>query len=205
MGLYSKYVLPKIIRFSCSMEAITQQRQKVVPLAHGQVVEIGIGSGLNLPLYNPQAVERVYGIDPSAELRPYAERAAVEVPFEVELVPVSAEEIPLQNEIADTVVVTYTLCTIPDPIAALREMRRLLRPTGSLLVAEHGRSPDERVARWQNRLTPLWKKLGGGCHLNRDVPELIRQGGFKIDSFETAYLPGPKPLTFNYWGTAVPA
>jgi ubiquinone/menaquinone biosynthesis C-methylase UbiE len=179
-----------------------KQREKVVPLAEGRVLEIGIGSGLNLPFYSPSKVKHLWGLDPSPEtwsLAPYKHR---KFEFDIEFIEASAENIPLDRGSADTVLITYTICTIPDAISALREARRVLRPGGSLLFCEHGLAPDEKVQRWQHRLTPLWKAVGGGCHLNRPIPELIEEAGFSIRSMDTMYLPGWKPASFNYWGVA---
>ena len=203
MGLYEKYILPKVVDLTCSAKPITYQRKKVVPLAKGRVLEIGIGSGLNLPFYDPSKVEFVWGLDPSAQLRAMAEKRARNVQFKVEFIGLSGEEIPLESNSADTVLVTYTLCTIPDVLRALDGMRRVLRPGGELIFCEHGLAPDENIRRWQDRITPIWKRLGGGCHLNRPIPSLIEQGGFKIKHIETMYIPGWKPASFNYWGSAV--
>jgi len=202
MGLYERYILPPLLNYAMQQKPITYQRKKVVPLAEGRVLEIGIGSGLNLAHYEPGKVEKVWGLDPSAELRVMAEKNAAEVPFEVEFIGLEAEEIPLDDKSMDTVLVTYTLCTIPEVVRALKGMRRVLKPGGKLVFSEHGRAPDESVRKWQNRLNPIWNKIGGGCHLNRAIPDLISQGGFKVDKVDTMYLPGPRPMTFNYWGTA---
>lgn len=203
MGLYSKYVLPRITHFLCSPKQVMRQREKVVPMAKGQVLEIGIGSGLNLPFYDPDKVKHVWGLDPSVELWSMAGRNVRSAQFEVEFVHASAESIPLDDGSADTIVVTYTLCSIPDLIVALGEMRRVLRSGGELIFCEHGAAPDERVKRWQDRLNPIWKKLGGGCNLNLPMPALVERGGFKIQTMDTMYIPGWKPACFNYWGAAV--
>jgi len=179
-----------------------RQRQKLVPLAKGRVLEVGIGSGLNLPFYNADAVAEVWGLEPSPEMTSMAAEAAKQVSVDVEFVAAGAEEIPLDSASFDTVVVTYSLCTIPDGETALREMARVLRPGGRLLFCEHGAAPDASVRRWQDRINPVWKRLGGGCNLNRDIPDLIRRGGFEITGMETMYLPGWRPATFNYWGSA---
>ena len=204
MGFYDRHILPHVINFACGMKPIRYQREKVVPRAHGRVLEIGIGSGLNLPFYDPAQVEKLWGLEPSDEIRRMAEKAATASPFPVEFIGLPGETIPLDAGSVDTVVSTYTLCTIPDAVAALREMRRVLKPGGQLLFSEHGRAPDEAVRRWQDRLTPTWKRIGGGCHLNRDIPELLRQGGFALPWLETMYIPGPRPMSFTYWGSATP-
>ena len=180
-----------------------RQRQKVVPRARGRVLEIGIGSGLNLQFYDPAKVSRVWGLDPAPEMIQMAQRAARALPFEVELIGLPGDEIPLGDASVDSVLVTYTLCTIPDTTAALRQMRRVLRPGGELIFCEHGAAPDASVRRWQDRLNPMWQRLAGGCNLNRAIPLLIEAGGFRITSLDTMYIPGWRPGTFNYWGTAV--
>jgi ubiquinone/menaquinone biosynthesis C-methylase UbiE len=204
MGLYSKYILPKIVHLSCSAKPNMRQREKVVPRARGRVLEIGIGSGLNLPYYDAERVEKCWGLDPAPEMLRLAARAAASVPFDVEFLEAPADDIPLEDSSADTVILTYTLCTIPDPQTALEEMARVLEPDGQLLFCEHGAAPDASVRKWQDRLNPVWKRLGGGCNLNRLIPDLIQKGGFRIDRIETMYLPGWRPACFNYWGTAVP-
>ena len=205
MGFYDKHILPKVLNWTCGMKPVQMQRQKVVPLAEGCVLEIGIGSGLNLPYYDPEKIERVIGLDPAEEMLTYAKRKSESVPFTVEYLALQDESIPLEPESVDTVLVTYTLCTIPDPLAALAGMRRVLKPGGRLIFCEHGKAPDEAVRRWQDRLNPLWGRLGGGCNLNRDIPALIGAAGFGIDNLETMYLPStPRFAGFNYWGTARP-
>jgi len=203
MGLYEKYILPKITEFLCSGKSIMYQRKKVVPLAKGRVLEIGIGSGLNLQFYDSSNVEYIWGLDISAQMRKMAEKRAKNIRFEVEFIGQSGNEIPLESNSVDTVLVTYTLCTIPDVVQALSEMSRVLMPEGELIFCEHGLAPDEDVRRWQNRMNPIWKRMGGGCNLNRPIPNLIEQGGFKINNIETMYIPGWKPASFNCWGSAV--
>jgi len=203
MGLYVKYVLPKVVNFTCGTKPVMRQREKVVPLARGKVLELGIGSGLNLPFYDPAKVSHVWGLDPSAETWRIGQRRRGALGFDVEFIEGSAEKIPLDSGSADTVVVTYALCTIPDVARSLADIRRVLRPDGELIFCEHGAAPDENVRRWQDRLNPLWKRLGGGCNLNRQIPLLLEQGGFTIRTMDTMYIPGWKPVCFNYWGTAV--
>lgn len=204
MGLYSKYILPKVIHISCGLKPNMRQREKVVPQARGCVLEVGIGSGLNLPFYDPTKVSKVWGLDPAPEMIEIAERAARSLPIEVEFIGLPGNEIPLDDNSVDTVLVTYTLCTIPDAIAALRQMSRVLRPDGELIFCEHGAAPDAGVRRWQDRLNPIWNRLGGGCNLNRPIPGLIEASGFRIRKLDTMYLPGWRPASFNYWGAAVP-
>lgn len=202
MGFYDRWILPHLIRLACGSKAIGDQREKIVPRAQGVVLEVGIGAGANLAYYDPARVTKVVGVDPSAELRAYAEKAARDVPFEVELVGLGAEEIPLEAGTVDTVVSTYTLCTIPDPVRALRDMRRVLKSGGHLHFSEHGRAPDESVQRWQDRLDGFWGRISGGCHLNREISDLIREAGFETVDLETGYLAGPRFAAFNYWGSA---
>ena len=202
MGIYDRYFLPHIIHLACGVSPVAKQRQKVVPLARGRVLEIGLGSGLNLPFYDAGKVEKLWGLDPSEGMNAKAARRVARAPFEVEVIGLPGDEIPLDDDSMDTVLVTYTLCTIPDAVAALRQMRRVLKPGGELIFCEHGAAPDEAVRRWQDRLNPGWGKISGGCNLNRAIPDLIGQGGFAIKGLETMYIPGLKPLSFNYWGTA---
>lgn len=204
MGLYDRYVLPHVIDLACGAGPIEKQRAKVVPLAEGRVLEIGMGSGLNLTHYDPSKVEFVWGLEPSTGMRRKAERRLAAAPFEVKWLDLEAEQIPLEDHSADTVVLTYTLCTIPDFRAALAGMRRVLRPGGRLLFSEHGVSPDASVRRWQDRINPIWRKIAGGCNINRDVPHCLREAGFEIEKLETMYLPQtPKIAAFQYWGQAV--
>lgn len=175
----------------------------MIPRARGSVLEVGIGSGLNLPFYTP-AVTRLCGVDPSAELLAMARTNAARAMFPVELRHQPAASICLETESIDTAVVTWTLCSIADPVAALREMRRVLKPGGVLLFVEHGLSPDAGVRAWQNRLTPVWRRLAGGCHLNWKMDDVIRAAGFTIAELQTGYVPGPRPLTYMYEGVGSP-
>ena len=202
MGLYAKYLLPRTVHFLCSAKRIRKQRKKVVSLAAGRVLEIGIGSGLNLPLYDPDKVQHVWGLDPSIELWALAKRTASQVDFSVEFIKGDAEAIPFEDRSVDTVLVTYTLCSVPGALSALEEIRRVLKLDGQLIFCEHGAAPDASVRRWQNRLNPIWKRIGGGCNLNLPIPSLMEQAGLKIRKMDTMYLPGWKPVTYNYWGTA---
>jgi ubiquinone/menaquinone biosynthesis C-methylase UbiE len=202
MGLYSRYVLPKVVHFACGQKPAMEQRRRIIPQATGRVLEIGIGSGLNVPYYDPGRVSHLWGLDPSREMWAIARRNAEEHHLDAEFIEAGAEAIPLEDDTADTVVVTYTLCTIPDVARALAEMRRVLRPQGTLLFCEHGEAPDPGVRRWQARMAPLWKFCGGGCHLNRPIPRLLEAAGFRSFDLQAAYIPGWKPASFNYWGTA---
>lgn len=205
MGLYDRHVLPRLVHFACRQRPTMRQREKVVPQAHGRVLEVGIGSGLNLAYYDPEKVEKVWGLEPSPEMVKLAREPASEVELDVEFIGLPGDEIPLDDDAVDTVVLTYTLCTIAEPEPALRQMARVLKPGSRLLFSEHGAAPDESVRRWQNRLDPLWTRFSGGCHLNRAIPELLEQGGFRIETLETMYLPGWRPGSFNYWGSAIEA
>ena len=173
-----------------------------VPHARGDVLEVGIGSGLNLPFYSAE-VYRVYGVEPSAELQKMARKRMASQATRVEFLSQSAEEdVPLSDKSIDTVVMTWTLCSIPDPLKALRQMKRVLKPDGRLIFIEHGRAPDSGVAAWQDRLTPVWKRIGGGCHLNCKIDDLLVAAGFQITELKTYYLPGPRPMTYTYQGFA---
>jgi ubiquinone/menaquinone biosynthesis C-methylase UbiE len=201
---YERHILPHLLELALGVEPLRRQRRKVVPLAHGRVLEIGIGTGLNLPHYDTSRVGRLVGLDPALHLHRRAAERASAAGLEVELIGLAAEKIPIEDASFDSVVMTYTLCTIPDPVAALAEMRRVLAPDGRLIFSEHGLAPDEEARRWQSRLAPFWGPLTGGCHLDRDVPALLRAAGFASEDLQSMYLPGPRPLTYNYWGTAKP-
>lgn len=202
MGLYAKYVLPLLIDLAMRNRETARLRAESLPHARGDVLEIGIGSGLNLPFYSPD-VRRVYGVDPSVELQHMAVGKAAAVPFDVVFFSQSAEEmLPLEDASIDTAVVTWTLCSIPHPSAALQQMRRVLKPNGQMIFIEHGLSADPKVRAWQNRITPLWKHIGGGCHLNRNPEELIRAAGFQITELRNFYIQGPRPMTCTWQGVA---
>jgi ubiquinone/menaquinone biosynthesis C-methylase UbiE len=203
MGFYERRILPWLLDVAMSAKPITYQRRKVVPLAEGRVLEIGMGAGQNLAFYDPAKVSHIWGLEPSAEMRERAKARAAGLSIGLDFLDLKAEEIPLEDRSADTVLVTYTLCTIPDVARALKGMRRVLKPGGRMIFCEHGRAPDEDVRRWQERITPIWKVIGGGCHVGRPIPELIREGGFEIEKMETMYLPStPRFAGYNYWGTA---
>ena len=199
---YERHLLPYLTDFACGMRTVRRQRRKVVPQAEGEVLEIGIGTGLNFEHYERTKVTKLVGLDPGTPMHRLARKRAQRAGLPVELLDASAEAVPFAAATFDTVVVTYTLCTIPDPVAALGEMRRVLKPGGRLIFCEHGLAPDASVRRWQDRLTPAWSWIAGGCHLNRDIPALLQAAGFRSEDMETMYLPGPRLLTYNYWGTA---
>ena len=201
MSLYAKYVLPRLIDLAMSNPETRGLRASWIPRARGDVLEVGIGSGRNLAFYSAE-VHRVFGVDPSVELQLMARKRLGSI--DVEFLSQSAEEpLPLADSSIDTVVLTWTLCSIADPQRALKEMKRVLKASGRLIFVEHGRAPDVGVAEWQDRLTPLWKHIGGGCHLNRRIDEMIKEAGFQIPELTTSYIPGPRPMTYTYQGTAI--
>lgn len=202
MSWYEKHVLPGLIDMACSAKPVRKQREKIVPLAEGDVLEIGIGSGLNLPWYDKSKVRKIWGLEPSAEMRRKARKQLAGRGLDLEFIDLPGEEIPLPDSSVDTVLVTYTLCTIPDAVKALEGMRRVLKPGGQLLFCEHGRAPDERVRQWQDRVNKPWGKFTGGCNINRDILALIRSAGFKVEQEEQMYIPGLRMLSYNYWGRA---
>jgi ubiquinone/menaquinone biosynthesis C-methylase UbiE len=204
MHAYERYLLPWLIHLAMRSRAAAAERARIVPLASGTVVEIGVGSGLNLAYYGP-GVERLYALDPSAPLLRMAKRRAARHAMAVEWIEGQAEAIPLGQGVADTVVTTWTLCSVTDPIRTLRELRRVLRPQGQLLFVEHGRAPDPGVRAWQARLTPTWRRIGGGCHLDRSIDALLRAGGFGLETLETGYGVGPRPFAYLYRGVARPS
>ncbi len=201
-GWYERRVLPWLLDLACGIGPFSRQRRKVVPLATGRVLEIGIGTGLNFEHYDKTRVAQVVGLDPGVEMHRLARKRAGAAGIDAQLVALSAERIPFDDSTFDTVLVTYTLCTIPDPVAALKEMRRVLKPAGRLLFCEHGLAPESPVRAWQRRLTPPWSKMAGGCHLDRDIPGLLQQAGFRFVNLQAGYLPGPRPFTYNFWGMA---
>jgi len=201
MGVYERWILPRLLDLAMRDRRLLLYRQRTIEKARGLVLEVGVGSGLNLPLYGP-AVARVCGIDPSPELLRVASKRVAGALVPVSLIRASAEHLPFAGSVFDAIVMTWTLCSIPNPIAALMDMRRVLRPGGQLFFAEHGLSPESRIARWQHRLTPCWKRIGGGCHLDRKMDDLIHAAGFQIDAIETGYMQGPKPWAFMYRGSA---
>lgn len=202
MNLYDQHVLPHLIDFACGMGAVMKTRAQIVPQAEGRVLEIGIGSGLNLSFYDPAKVSVIVGVDPSAAMQKLAQHRAAQISIPVEMIALELGQIQAADASFDSIVCTFTLCTIPDAMAALQEMRRVLKPGGKLLFSEHGLAPDLPVVRWQHRLTPLWKPFSGGCHLNRDIPALIRAGGFNIGQLDSSYLKGPRPMTWVSRGWA---
>ena len=201
MKLYDRWILPLILDLVMRQRPLQKYRREVVAAASGRVLEVGVGSGLNFPLYD-RRVEIVFGIDPSPRLLAIARQRAAAAGVRAQLLQGSASTIPLADRTVDTVVMTWTLCSIPDPLAALREMRRVLKLHGQLLFVEHGLSPESGIERWQHRLTPIWCQVAGGCHLDRKMDDLIRSAGFDILRLRTEYAKGPRPLTYMYLGCA---
>jgi ubiquinone/menaquinone biosynthesis C-methylase UbiE len=205
MGFYQHHLLPRLIDCACGLPRVAAQRRKLVPLARGEVLELGIGSGRNLPFYDTGQVRRLIGIDPSCELLERAGARASACGFPVELLRADAQALPLPAQSVDDVVVTYTLCSIAAVEQALAEARRVLKPRGRLLFCEHGLAPDAAVQRWQRTLAPLWQRLAGGCHLQRDAPQLLQRCGFRVDQLDAFYLPQtPRLLGFHTIGIASP-
>ena len=202
MGLYANHILPRVIDLVMRNKDAARLRAEWIPKARGDVLELGIGSGLNLRFYSSE-VKRVYGVDPSTKLQEMARARAEKVSLDVEFFTQSAEEaLPLGPRSIDSVVVTWSLCSIPNPSRALAQLKRVLKAEGRLIFLEHGRAADPGVVVWQDRITPIWKRIGGGCHLNRQVDSLIREAGFQISELTTGYLPGPRPMTYTYQGSA---
>ncbi len=202
-SFYQRHILPYCLEWSMKSKWLTPQRERYVPLARGTVLEIGMGSGLNIPFYGSD-VRKVFGLEPSATLRAMAAERATESGVPIELLDLTAETIPLESAAVDSVLTTWVLCTIPDPVQALHEMRRVLRPGGRLVFVEHGRAPDPGVARWQDRLNGLQRLIGGGCNLNRSIDQVLVAGSFAIDEMETGYLKGPRTHSYHYRGLARP-
>ena len=204
MSFYENHILPHLIGFACATPQIMKQRSLVVPAAEGRVLEIGFGSGTNLGFYDPVKVDHLFALEPSEGMRRKAAKAVDASPLGIEWLGLPGEEIPLDDHSVDTVVLTYTACTIPDAATALKQMRRVLKPGGKLLFSEHGAAPDEAVAKWQRRIEPIWKPMAGGCHLTRKPDQMIEEAGFRIEHLTADYLPkSPKFAACNYAGSAV--
>ena len=200
--MYNRYILPRVIDWACSQPNSMLQREKVIPLAHGRVLEVGIGSGKNLPFYNASGVDHLTGIDPMESLWERKKVDLASLGFELVYLKASAEQIPFEDESFQTVVSTSTLCSIKNIKEALREMYRVLKPEGRLLFAEHGVAPDKSLARRQKLINPVWKRIGGGCNLNRDIPALLEESGFSLDGMSKGYTEGWRPASYHYWGWA---
>jgi ubiquinone/menaquinone biosynthesis C-methylase UbiE len=202
MSFYARHVVPRLTDLAMRRGADTAQRARFVPQATGRVLEVGVGSALNVPFYGPD-VTALWGLDPSLALWRIGRRRLGRLPFPLRFIAASAERIPLRDASVETVVSTWTLCTIPDPAAALAEMRRVLTPDGRFVFVEHGRAPDPSVQRWQDRLAPLWRRVSGGCHLDRPIDALVVAAGFRLDELERGYGRGPRPLDYLYKGRAL--
>ena len=196
--------LPKFLNCACGSNPVSRQRQKVVPLVEGKVLEVGVGSGLNLPFYDKSKIDELWGLDPSEELSDMARKVADRENIVVNFISSGAEEIPLPDSYFDSVLITYTMCTIPEVARANKEIKRVLKRGGKFIFCEHGEAPDENIRKWQKRINPFWGKLAGGCNINRKIPLLIQNAGFEIVELEEMYLPKtPKIAGYNYWGYAV--
>ena len=202
MPLYEKYLLPHLINCACGTKEIERQRSLVVPKAKGRVLEIGMGSGLNLKHYEKNQVEHLWGLEPSEGMRKKAQSNINRSNIPVDWLGLPSEKIPLDDNVVDTIVLTYTLCTIADTKSALAEMKRVLKPNGLMLFCEHGLSPEKTISQWQTRINPIWKKIAGGCNLNRNIPNLISMAGFEFRQLNQEYIKGPKIATYQYWGVA---
>ena len=201
---YEKLFLPKVCDKCCSTKPINYQRNKVVPLAKGVVLEIGIGSGLNIPFYNKNNIEKIIGLDPSEELNFLANKVAKKNNIEIDFIISGAEDIALPDNSIDTILITYTLCTIPDLDNSMAEMKRVLKSDGKFIFCEHGIAPDQNIVKWQRRINPIWKAIMGGCSINRNIPKIISDSGFHITNISEMYLPStPKIVGYNYWGVAI--
>lgn len=202
MSLYNRFILPHLIHFVCKQSSATYQRNLIVPQAQGEVLEIGVGTGLNLPFYERSQVKHLTAIDPSLETWQKGQVNPESLAFEMEFIQAGAEDIPADNNSFDSVVMTYTLCSIADYPGALAEIRRVLKPNGKIFFCEHGKAPEKAIRWFQNRINPLWGFFGGGCNLNRDIPVIFQDHGFQIPDLEQRYIPGPKFASYNYWGGA---
>ena len=200
MSLYQKYLLPKLLNWAMKAPALSKLRSELIPSAEGKVLEIGMGSGLNLPHYD--GISGLIGLEPSEELQNLAEDMLTHADFPSEMLTGSAEDIPLESNTFDTVVMTWTLCSVTDPVVALSEIKRVIKPGGKVIFAEHGKSPDQNIRKLQKTLNPLWSRIAGGCQLNREIVDLYESSGFKFKSMERGYLEGPKFATYNYRGVA---
>ena len=203
MGIYEKYFLPKLLDCCCGLEGFQKKRAQVVPKAYGKVLEIGVGSGLNFDHYNFDKVNEIVGVDPAVSSVAIAKSRALKLDSNISFIEASAESIDLDPFSFDSVVVGYSLCTIPDPLLALSEVKRLLKNDGSLFFLEHGLAPEPNVQKWQHRIAPMWKKIAGGCNLNRNIEELISLSGFEFKDLKKKYIKGPKIASFQYYGEAV--
>ena len=203
MSFYEKKILPKVLDLLCGSSPINYQRKKIVPKVSGNVLEIGIGSGLNLPHYNISNINKITALDPAEELTDIAKKRISELDLDIDVINCGAEEIPLESKSFDSILVTYTLCSIENLDDSMKEIRRVIKDDGTLIFCEHGIAPDLKTKNWQNRINPIWKRLMGGCNINRDIPNILKESGFKINTLDQMYLPStPKIVGYNYWGEA---
>ena len=203
MSFYEKKILPKVLDLLCGSSPINYQRKKIVPKVSGNVLEIGIGSGLNLPHYNVSNISNITALDPAEELTDIAKKRISELDLDIDVINCGAEEIPLESKSFDSILVTYTLCSIENLDDSMKEIRRVIKDDGTLFFCEHGIAPDLKTKNWQNRINPIWKRLMGGCNINRNIPEIISNSNLEIVDLETMFLPStPRIAGFNYWGTA---
>ena len=201
-NFYEKNILPPLLNCCCGTKPITYQRKKIIPEANGEILEIGVGSGLNIPFYDKNKVSKIIALDPSEDLNSMAKIKAKANNLNIHFLTGVAEDIQIADSSIDTIVITYTLCTIPEPEKALSEIKRVLKTNGKILFSEHGLAPDDKVVNWQNKINPIWNKVFGGCNLNRDIPSLFKAAGFVL-TYEQMYLPStPKFVGFNSWGEA---
>ena len=204
--MYDKYILPYVLNCTCGQKPFVKQRQKLVPMAKGKVLEVGIGSGLNMPYFDTSKIISVVGIDPSEELIQLAEKRIDDSMPDIDFVISKAEEMQFNDNSFDTVLITYTMCTVDDVLASLMQIKRVLKSDGQLLFCEHGLAPDEKIVKWQNRINKFWPTISGGCNINKNIPHLIGEAGFTMPNMEQMYLPKtPKIFGYNYWGTALKA
>ena len=202
--LYDKYVCPHLINYAMKMKPFRKQREKVIPSASGRVLEIGIGSGLNFNYYNKENVSEVFAVEPDGILLEKAQQNAKINNINLNVQQLKAEELPFDNNSFDTIISTYTMCSIPGLSSAMSEINRVVKPNGKLLFSEHGKSPDMNVFKWQKRMNGIQKRIAGGCHLDVDIPNEIIKAKFKLNKIDSMYVPGPKFLSYHYWGVASP-
>ncbi len=205
MSFYRDHVYPHLVSMLGNPKPVQKIRQRLVPLAQGKVLEIGVGPGVNFVHYDPAKVSKVYALEPNPGMIRRADQRRRRTELDIEFLDLPGERIPLADASVDTVVSTFTLCTIPGVVEAIQGIGRVLRPDGQFIFFEHGLSPDPRVRRWQERTDPLYQWAFEGCHVTRDIPSLIKNGGFKIEQLDTAYLaPFPKSGSYFFWGVARP-
>ena len=203
MAFYRDHIYPHLVHALGNPKPIAEIRQRIIPSAQGEVLEIGVGTGVNFPHYDPTKVNKLYALEPNHGMVRRAKEQQRRTKLNVEFIDLSGERIPLGDASVDTVVSTFTMCTIPAGAEAIRGIRRVLKTGGQLIFFEHGLSPDPAVRRWQQRSEPLFKLVFEGCHVTRNISSLIRDGGFQIEELNEAYLaPFPKSGSYAYWGLA---